>query len=266
MAFIRVRPYVTSCIQPRTLRVVFSIKSGASRRPFEVKLPPTVHSHAESVKSNHLVPLWSTVCTVLNGHKTSVGYSGENYAMTRELDKCDAAERDEPLSDARSRRDFLRTGGLGLGGMAGAVALGVQTSGVQAQESRDEKKRVAILFDSWNHMMPALAREMVRRNHNLVLGDARDKELVKELRGMGATVEVVEDTEDQSKSETFQKLVDRAENIFGGFHSACIRTGTHVNASVLTGDDRDLETVYEGNLKSVFYALRAVVPPLVVQS
>jgi 3-oxoacyl-[acyl-carrier protein] reductase len=114
-------------------------------------------------------------------------------------------------------------------------------------------------------MMPALAREMVRRNHDLVLGQARDKDLVKELRDMGAKVEVVEDTEDQSKPETFLKLVDRANEAFGGFNSACIRTGTHVNASVLTGNEKDLDTVYEGNLKSVFYALQAVVPPLVTQ-
>ena len=72
-------------------------------------------------------------------------------------------------------------------------------------------------------------------------------------------------TEDQSKLETFQKLVDRAQEAFGGFNSACIRTGTHVNASVLTGKEKDLDTVYEGNLKSVFYALQAVVPPLVAQ-
>jgi NAD(P)-dependent dehydrogenase (short-subunit alcohol dehydrogenase family) len=154
---------------------------------------------------------------------------------------------------------------MGLAGIAGAAALSVQPSQAEAQERRSGKKRVTILFDSWNHMMPALAREMVRRNHDLVLGDARDKELVKELRGRGAKVEVVEDTEDQSKPETFQKLVDRAQEVFGGFNSACIRTGTHVNASVLTGEEKDLDTVYEGNLKSVFHALRAVVPPLVRQ-
>jgi NAD(P)-dependent dehydrogenase (short-subunit alcohol dehydrogenase family) len=114
-------------------------------------------------------------------------------------------------------------------------------------------------------MMPALAREMARRDHDLVLGQARDKELVEELRGMGAKVEVVEDTEDQTKLETFQKLVDRAQKAFGGFDSACIRTGTHVNASVLDAKDGDLETAYQGNLKSVYYALRAVVPPLVEQ-
>ena len=175
------------------------------------------------------------------------------------------AEQEKRKTDESSRRDFLRTGSLGLGGLAGAAALGIQPSQAEAQESGSGKKRVAILFDSWNHMMPALAREMVRRNHDLVLGQARDKELVKELREMGAKVEVVEDTEDQSKPETFLKLVDRAKEAFGGFNSACIRTGTHVNASVLTGKEKDLDTVYEGNLKSVFYALQAVVPPLVAQ-
>jgi NAD(P)-dependent dehydrogenase (short-subunit alcohol dehydrogenase family) len=141
----------------------------------------------------------------------------------------------------------------------------MQPSNVQAKTGDSGKRRVAILFDSWDHMMPALAREMVRRDHDLVLGQARDKDLVKELRGMGAKVEVVEDTEDQEKLETFQKLVDRANDAFGGFNSACIRTGHHVSASALTGTEKDLDTVYAGNVKSVFFALHAIVPPLVAQ-
>jgi len=171
----------------------------------------------------------------------------------------------ERTTDESSRRDFLRKGSVGLGGLAGAAALGIQATQVKAQENSSGKKRVVILFDSWNHMMPAVAREMVRRNHDLVLGDARDEELVKELRKMGAKVEVVADTEDQTKPETFQKLVDRAKQAFGGFDSACIRTGTHVNASVLTGKEEDLDSVYQGNVKTVFHALQAVVPPLVAQ-
>jgi len=173
-------------------------------------------------------------------------------------------EQENTQFDSGSRRDFLQ-GAAGLAGLAGATALGMRPSEVKAQEGSSGKKRVTILFDSWNHMMPALAREMVRRNHDLVLGDARDKELVEELRKLGAKVEVVPDTEDQTKPETFQKLVDRAKEAFGGFDSACVRTGTHVNASVLTAKDKDLETVYEGNLKSVYYALRALLPPLVEQ-
>ena len=141
----------------------------------------------------------------------------------------------EQLKIMDSRRDFLQKGTIGLAGLAGAAAFGMQPSTLNAQTSGSDKRRVTILFDSWNHMMPALAREMVRRNHDLVLGDAKDMELVKELRNLGAKVEVVPDTGDQSKPETFQKLVDRAQEVFGGFNSACIRTGTHVNASVLTG-------------------------------
>lgn len=159
------------------------------------------------------------------------------------------------------RRDFLRLSALGAAGLA----AGLKAGPAAAQSARAGKKRVVILFDSWNHMMPALAREMVRRNHDLVLGDARDKELVKELRKLGAKVEVVPGTEDQTKPDTIQKLVDRAKEAFGGFDCACIRTGTHVNASVLDAKDGDLETAYQGNLKSVYYALRAVVPPLVEQ-
>ena len=187
-------------------------------------------------------------------------------AMNKDKNKFeDATWQEEPPPENGSRRDFLQQGVAGVAGLAGATALGLQSSQVKAQEAPSPKKRVTILFDSWNHMMPALAREMVRRNHDLVLGDARDEELVKELRKLGAKVEVVPDTEDQTKPDTFQRLVDRANDAFGGFDSACIRTGTHVNASVLTASDEDLDAVYEGNIKTVFYALRAVLPPLVEQ-
>ena len=154
------------------------------------------------------------------------------------------SDQEEWPTKEGSRRDFLKLGSAGLAGLAGAAALGIDPSKASAQARPSGKKRVTILFDSWNHMMPALAREMVRRNHDLVLGDARDEELVKELRKLGAKVEVVPDTEDQTKPETFQKLVDRAKEAFGGFDSACIRTGTHVNGSVLTAKDEDLDTVH----------------------
>jgi NAD(P)-dependent dehydrogenase (short-subunit alcohol dehydrogenase family) len=164
--------------------------------------------------------------------------------VNKEIETHDAVdEQEEQATVEASRRDFLRMGGMGLAGMAGAAALGLQPSDVYAEAKKSGEKRVTILFDSWNHMMPALAREMVRRNHDLVLGQARDKELIKELREMGARIEVVEDTEDQVKLETFQKLVDRAQEAFGGFNSACIRTGHHVNASALTGTEKDLDTI-----------------------
>jgi NAD(P)-dependent dehydrogenase (short-subunit alcohol dehydrogenase family) len=113
-------------------------------------------------------------------------------------------------------------------------------------------------------MMPALAREMARRNHDLVLGDAQDG-LADELIELGAKVEVVPDTADQTKEDTIQKLVDRAQDAFGGFDAACIRTGVHGTGNILEVTAKDCQIQYEGNFRSVFYALKALLPPLVEQ-
>jgi NAD(P)-dependent dehydrogenase (short-subunit alcohol dehydrogenase family) len=113
-------------------------------------------------------------------------------------------------------------------------------------------------------MMPTLAHEMARRNHNLVLGDARDG-LADDLIELGAKVEVVPETADQTREDTIQKLVDRARDVFGGFDSACIRTGTDGTGSILEATAEDCRIQYEGNFRSVFYALKALLPPLVKQ-
>jgi NAD(P)-dependent dehydrogenase (short-subunit alcohol dehydrogenase family) len=173
-------------------------------------------------------------------------------------------EQEEQVKDQGSRRDFLRVGGLGLAGLAGAAALGAQPSKANEQTSRSGKKRVVILADSNTHMMPALALEMARRDHDLVLGDAKDG-LADELRALGAKVEVVPKTADQTKPDTIQKLVDRAMGAFGHFDSACIRTGTHGVGGILESTAKDCQIQYEGNFRSVFYALKALLPPLVEQ-
>ena len=126
------------------------------------------------------------------------------------------------------------------------------------------EKRVVILADTNTHMMPALALEMARRNHDFVLGDARDG-LADELAKMGAKVEVVPDTADQTREDTIPKLVDRAMDAFGGFDSACIRTGTHGTGTLLESTAEDCRIQYEGNFRSVFYALKALMPPLIEQ-
>jgi NAD(P)-dependent dehydrogenase (short-subunit alcohol dehydrogenase family) len=113
-------------------------------------------------------------------------------------------------------------------------------------------------------MMPALAHEMARLNHDLVLGDARGG-LADELIKLGARVEVVPDTADQTREDTIQKLVDRARDVFGGFDSACIRTGTHGIGDILESTTEDCDIQYEGNFRSVFFALKALLPPLVEQ-
>ena len=49
-----------------------------------------------------------------------------------------AGQQERPTGE-RSRRDFLRKGSMGLGGLAGAAAMGIQASQVKAQESSSGK-------------------------------------------------------------------------------------------------------------------------------
>jgi NAD(P)-dependent dehydrogenase (short-subunit alcohol dehydrogenase family) len=185
--------------------------------------------------------------------------------VKNEQDKRESVdEQEEQKKTEASRREFLRMGGMGLAGMAGAAALGMQPSKVHAESSGSGKRRVVILADSNTHMMPALALEMARRDHDFVLGDAK-KGLADKLRGMGAKVEVVPDTADQTKDDTIQKLVDRAIKVYGSFDSACIRTGTHGVGTIMDTTNEDCRIQYEGNFRSVWYALKALMPPLMKQ-
>ncbi len=124
------------------------------------------------------------------------------------------------------------------------------------------KKRVAILVDTETHMMPALAREMVRRNHNLVIGNVADG-LADELKSMGADVEVVSEHLDLAKSDAVQKLVDAANKRFGGFDSACIRTGAHQTGEILESTEEQCDAMYEGNFKQAYFALKTLLPQLI---
>ena len=173
-------------------------------------------------------------------------------------------EQEDEAKTEISRRGFLRLGALGLASVAGTAVRSAQASDAAAKSGGSGKRRIVILADSKTHMMPALAREMARRNHDLVLGNAEDG-LADELIAMGAKVEVVPNTADLNRSDTVQKLVDRAMDSYGRFDSACIRTGTHGGGGVLTATEKDLDEQYEGNIKQVFFALQALLPPLVAQ-
>ena len=62
-----------------------------------------------------------------------------------------------------------------------------------------------------------------------------------------------------------RELVDCANDVFGGFDAACIRTGVHGTGTILDATPEDCQVQYEGNFRSVFYALKALLPPLVEQ-
>ena len=130
--------------------------------------------------------------------------------------------------------------------------------------AKDNSKRVVLLADTVTHMMPALAREMARRNHNLVIGNPADG-LEDELKGLGADVAVVPGVDDLTQPDAVQKLITAAQKRFGGFQAACIRTGTHKTGTILEATAADAQVLYEGNFLAPFYALKALLPPLVAQ-
>jgi NAD(P)-dependent dehydrogenase (short-subunit alcohol dehydrogenase family) len=162
-----------------------------------------------------------------------------------------------------SRRKFMLAGVAGAAGLAAGLNT-TMASAAQTSMNKSGKKRVAILVDTQTHMMPALAREMVRRNHNLVIGNVA-KGLADELKGMGAKVEVVPGNLDLSKASSVQKLVKAAQKRFGGFDSACIRTGVHGTGDIMNAKAEEFQIQYEGNMLSVLHALNALLPPLVAQ-
>jgi NAD(P)-dependent dehydrogenase (short-subunit alcohol dehydrogenase family) len=164
-------------------------------------------------------------------------------------------------SDKNSRRDFL-AGALGAAGMA--ATLRVPTASAQTSPKPSGAKRVCLLLDTQTHMMPEVAKEMARRNHNLVVGDVKDG-LPDELEKLGAEVEVVSGKLDMTKPDAIQSMVDAAQKRFGRLDSSCIRTGYHDTGDITQITPDSAQALYEGNLLSVIYALQALLKPMLAQ-
>jgi NAD(P)-dependent dehydrogenase (short-subunit alcohol dehydrogenase family) len=139
--------------------------------------------------------------------------------------------------------------------------------------TKNRERRVALITDTAQHIGPYVAKELAERDHDLVISDPNvviegapiiHPDLVAELKAMGGRVEVV-DVDDVNKEGSVQKLVDRAMEVFGGFDSAFIRPGVHLVGPWEDMTAEDYTTLFVGNELSTFYALQAVVPPLVAQ-
>jgi NAD(P)-dependent dehydrogenase (short-subunit alcohol dehydrogenase family) len=165
------------------------------------------------------------------------------------------------VKDKNGRRDFL-AGALGAAGMA--AAMRVPTASAQTSSQSYESKRVCLLLDTQTHMMPELAMEMARRNHNLVIGDVKDG-LPDELEKLGAQVEMVPGKLDMTKPDSIQSMVEAAQKRFGRVDSSCIRTGYHDTGDITEITTDSAQALYEGNLLSVVYALQALLKPMMAQ-
>jgi len=138
---------------------------------------------------------------------------------------------------------------------------------------KTRQRRVSIITDTAQHLGPYLAKELAQRNHDLVISDpnviiegceSSAPNLVSELRSMDVQVEVV-DIDDVNKAGSVQKLVDRAQEVFGGFDSAFVRPGVHITGLFTEATVEQFQTCAEGNMLSVMYALQALLPPLMKQ-
>ena len=125
-------------------------------------------------------------------------------------------------------------------------------------------KRVALVGDASFYVGPSLARELARREHNLVLGDPAEG-LVDELTALGVEVEAVLGVRNLADPESAQKLVVAAQARFGRIDSAAAFSGRVVTGKFLDSTLEDLHSVVQGCLEAPYHFLKAVVPVMVDQ-
>ena len=182
-------------------------------------------------------------------------------------DRTTKSSKKKPESNSTDQPDQTRRKVMiaGAAGVGGALVGGLNASPARARKKKSGKRRVCLLLDTQTHMMPDLAKEMARRDHDLVIGQVKDG-LPDELKKLGAQVEVVPGGLDITKPETFQTMVDAALKRFGQLDSACFRSGAHSNnGTIMEIKDADAQTFFEGNMMSVVYALQAFLKPMLAQ-
>jgi NAD(P)-dependent dehydrogenase (short-subunit alcohol dehydrogenase family) len=125
-------------------------------------------------------------------------------------------------------------------------------------------KRVAIVSDASSYVGPQMARVLVERGHDLVVGDPEDG-LVEELTAAGAAVEVVEGVRNLAKPESSERLVQAALDRFGRIDSATAFTGRVIVGRFLRSTLEDMQAATTGCIDAPYLFLRAVMPVMVEQ-
>ncbi|MFM9082704.1 MAG: SDR family oxidoreductase, partial [Actinomycetota bacterium] len=125
-------------------------------------------------------------------------------------------------------------------------------------------RRVAIIGEANSYSGPALALEMARRGHDLVLGDASPG-LVEEVTALGASAVDVTGTDHLRDESGSRRLVEAAVSEFGRLDAATTATGVIVTGRFLSSSLDDLRKAVLGCLEVPYHFLRAVVPVMVEQ-
>ncbi|MEX2293480.1 MAG: SDR family oxidoreductase [Acidimicrobiales bacterium] len=133
-----------------------------------------------------------------------------------------------------------------------------------SEQAGETERRVAIVSDAAGYVGPNLARVLVERGHDLVIGDPAEG-LVDELTAKGAVIEVVERVRDLSKGDAAERLVAAAMDRFGRIDSATAFTGRIVVGRFLRSSIDEMRAAMIGCMEAPYQFLRAVVPVMVEQ-
>lgn len=125
-------------------------------------------------------------------------------------------------------------------------------------------RRVALITDASIHLGPDLARELARRDHDLIIGEPADG-LVAELEALGAMVESMTGIADLSDPASMQSLVARGMERFGRIDAACVRTGKIEVGPTLDATMETFNSQVAHNLAAVLHAIQAIIPPMLEQ-
>jgi 3-oxoacyl-[acyl-carrier protein] reductase len=128
----------------------------------------------------------------------------------------------------------------------------------------DAARRVALVNEAGLYVGPALARELARRGHDLVLGNPADG-LVDELTDLGAAVEVVDGARNLARPGSATRLVEAALDRFGRVDAAAAFTGQIIPGSFMDSSLEDLQQLVEGCLEAPYHFLKAAAAPMIEQ-
>lgn len=128
----------------------------------------------------------------------------------------------------------------------------------------DDARRVALVADAGFYVGPELSRRLAIAGHDLVLGDA-SAELVAELEGLGANIEVVTGVRNLADPGSAKAMVEAAIARFGRLDSAAAFSGAIITGRFLDSTIEDLRAVEAGCIEAPYHFLKAVLPPMVEQ-
>lgn len=127
-------------------------------------------------------------------------------------------------------------------------------------DGESTERPVAIITQCGSYVGPALARVLAASGHRLVLHGARD-ELLAALAADG--IEAIGADGDLATEAGTKALVSLTLETFGRVDAACFVTG-NISVGRFLGAERDQwELLKRANLDMVFWALQAVLPPMV---